>query len=255
MQRAAIARALINRPRVLLADEPTGNLDAANGQHIMQLLRDLNRQEGLTIVMVTHNLDLVQDTDRVVRLFNGKVEITERTSMPAFATTGAGQVKYTVASKYEQRDHDYRGEDYASRIIDIIWFLKRRWLDGAALPDLHQQRVRQTERQDPASIMTLLYGEQRFRGSASTAAGVRSSRTSPACSLARHINSTSTSSQGHQMIEGDQRHHAPINNKKEGYIRPLVTRRGSLGLDPQEPASRRSHRLLVGKHRHVPAEL
>src|SRR5207249_7275717 len=67
MQRAAIARALINRPRVLLADEPTGNLDTANGQHVMQLLRDLNRQEGLTIVMVTHNLDLVHETDRVVR--------------------------------------------------------------------------------------------------------------------------------------------------------------------------------------------
>ena len=89
MQRAAIARALINRPRVLLADEPTGNLDAANGQHIMQLLRDLNRQEGLTIVMVTHNLDLVQDTDRVVRLFNGKVEMPEKISLPAFATAGA----------------------------------------------------------------------------------------------------------------------------------------------------------------------
>ena len=69
MQRAAIARALINRPRVLLADEPTGNLDTANGQHVMKLLRDLNRQEGLTIVMVTHNLDLVHDTDRVVRLW------------------------------------------------------------------------------------------------------------------------------------------------------------------------------------------
>ncbi len=79
MQRAAIARALINRPRILLADEPTGNLDRGNGQQIMQLLRDLNRSEGLTIVMVTHNLDLVAETDRVVRLFDGRVE-TERIS-------------------------------------------------------------------------------------------------------------------------------------------------------------------------------
>jgi lipoprotein-releasing system ATP-binding protein len=73
MQRAAIARALINRPRVLLADEPTGNLDAANGQHVMKLLRDLNRDDGLTIVMVTHNLELVHDTDRVVRIEAGRM--------------------------------------------------------------------------------------------------------------------------------------------------------------------------------------
>ena len=74
MQRAAIARALVNEPRVLLADEPTGNLDAGNGAQIVQLLRDLNRHEGLTIVMVTHNLDIVHDTDRVVRLVEGRVE-------------------------------------------------------------------------------------------------------------------------------------------------------------------------------------
>jgi lipoprotein-releasing system ATP-binding protein len=74
MQRAAIARALINRPRILLADEPTGNLDQQTGRHIMQLLRDLNRLEGLTIVMVTHNLDLVAEGDRVIRLVDGQVE-------------------------------------------------------------------------------------------------------------------------------------------------------------------------------------
>jgi lipoprotein-releasing system ATP-binding protein len=88
MQRAAIARALINRPRVLLADEPTGNLDAANGQHVMKLLRDLNQQEGLTIVMVTHNLELVHDTDRVVRLVDGRVEGPEKIAPPAFAGVG-----------------------------------------------------------------------------------------------------------------------------------------------------------------------
>jgi lipoprotein-releasing system ATP-binding protein len=74
MQRAAIARALVNEPRVLLADEPTGNLDSANGTQIIQLLRDLNRQSGLTIVMVTHNLEIVHETDRVVRLVEGRVE-------------------------------------------------------------------------------------------------------------------------------------------------------------------------------------
>jgi lipoprotein-releasing system ATP-binding protein len=74
MQRAAIARALIAGPRILLADEPTGNLDSATGQEIFAVLRDLNRLEGLTIIMVTHNLDLAGDTDRVVRLVAGRVE-------------------------------------------------------------------------------------------------------------------------------------------------------------------------------------
>jgi len=74
MQRTAIARALINRPRILLADEPTGNLDADSGQEIVTLLRDLNRSEGLTIIMVTHNLDLVGENERLVRLVSGQIE-------------------------------------------------------------------------------------------------------------------------------------------------------------------------------------
>jgi lipoprotein-releasing system ATP-binding protein len=74
MQRAAIARALVNQPRVLLADEPTGNLDAGTGNDIVHLLRDLNHRDGLTIIMVTHNLDIVAETDRVVRLVSGRIE-------------------------------------------------------------------------------------------------------------------------------------------------------------------------------------
>ena len=73
MQRAAVARALLTHPRVLLADEPTGNLDAETGGEIVRLLRDLNRDEGVTIVMVTHNTDIVCATDRVVRMAGGVV--------------------------------------------------------------------------------------------------------------------------------------------------------------------------------------
>lgn len=73
MQRTAIARALLMNPRVLLADEPTGNLDAESGGEIVKLLRDINRDEGVTIVMVTHNLDIVHATDRVVRMVGGLV--------------------------------------------------------------------------------------------------------------------------------------------------------------------------------------
>jgi lipoprotein-releasing system ATP-binding protein len=74
MQRAAIARALVNQPRILLADEPTGNLDPGTGLEIVRLLRDLNRQEGLTIIMVTHNHELVAESDRVIRLLGGRIE-------------------------------------------------------------------------------------------------------------------------------------------------------------------------------------
>ena len=73
MQRTAIARALVAKPRVLFADEPTGNLDAEAGGGIVELLRDLNRREGVTIIMVTHNLELVAATDRVVRMMAGKI--------------------------------------------------------------------------------------------------------------------------------------------------------------------------------------
>lgn len=74
MQRAAIARALVAKPDLLLADEPTGNLDAATGQEIIRILRDLNVTNKLTIVMVTHDLAIAQQADRVVRLANGRIE-------------------------------------------------------------------------------------------------------------------------------------------------------------------------------------
>jgi lipoprotein-releasing system ATP-binding protein len=74
MQRAAIARALAGRPAVLLADEPTGNLDAATGQTVLELLRDLNKERGLTMMMVTHDVQIAQQADRVVRLAEGRIE-------------------------------------------------------------------------------------------------------------------------------------------------------------------------------------
>jgi lipoprotein-releasing system ATP-binding protein len=73
MQRVAIARALINKPQLLLADEPTGNLDEKTGRDILQILRTLNREQGLTIVMVTHDLTIAAMADRTVKLVSGKV--------------------------------------------------------------------------------------------------------------------------------------------------------------------------------------
>jgi lipoprotein-releasing system ATP-binding protein len=74
MQRAAIARALVAEPDLLLADEPTGNLDQSTGQEIIRILRTLNRQRNLTIVMVTHDRAIADQADRIVRLAGGRIE-------------------------------------------------------------------------------------------------------------------------------------------------------------------------------------
>lgn len=72
-QRVAIARAFINRPRILFADEPTGNLDSDTSHSIVDLLFELNRKSGTTLILVTHDRELASKTDRVLRIDNGKV--------------------------------------------------------------------------------------------------------------------------------------------------------------------------------------
>jgi putative ABC transport system ATP-binding protein len=72
-QRAAIARALAHRPALLLADEPTGNLDEDTGERIIQLLNDLARQQGTTLLLVTHSMRVAEAADRVLRLSHGQV--------------------------------------------------------------------------------------------------------------------------------------------------------------------------------------
>jgi putative ABC transport system ATP-binding protein len=78
LQRVAVARALVNNPEILLADEPTGNLDTKNAQGLFDLFRELNREEGLTIVVATHNNRLGHSTDRIIHLKDGKIELDER---------------------------------------------------------------------------------------------------------------------------------------------------------------------------------
>lgn len=73
-QRVAIARALVNNPEIILADEPTGNLDSKSGEQVMQLLQELHQKEHKTIILVTHDFDKVKHTDRVVFLKDGEVE-------------------------------------------------------------------------------------------------------------------------------------------------------------------------------------
>lgn len=73
-QRVALARALANDPEVLLADEPTGNLDSVNSGHIMEILIDLQRRRGMTLVVVTHEQEIARTAPRLIRMRDGKVE-------------------------------------------------------------------------------------------------------------------------------------------------------------------------------------
>ena len=72
-QRVAIARALVIHPKVLFADEPTGNLDSATGDAIMEILNKLHTQEGVAILMVTHEMELAKNADRLIRMHDGEV--------------------------------------------------------------------------------------------------------------------------------------------------------------------------------------
>ena len=72
-QRVAIARAIVGGPQIVLADEPTGNLDSKMGAEVMALLHKLNKEDGTTVVMVTHNEEQARQTDRIIRFFDGHI--------------------------------------------------------------------------------------------------------------------------------------------------------------------------------------
>lgn len=88
-QRVAIARALVNEPAIILADEPTGNLDSRSGTEIMQILQQLNRDKGITVIFVTHDPWIARHTRRIITLADGRVVGDERVEEPLVA----GQVE------------------------------------------------------------------------------------------------------------------------------------------------------------------
>ncbi len=72
-QRVAIARALVNRPKIIMADEPTGNLDSTSGQEIMDIFRRLHKEQGITLIMVTHDPNIGAEAERTINLMDGQV--------------------------------------------------------------------------------------------------------------------------------------------------------------------------------------
>jgi len=73
-QRVAIARALINHPPLLFADEPTGNLDSKTSDEVLKMFKELNQSEGITVVLVTHEMEIAQHAKRIIRLHDGRIE-------------------------------------------------------------------------------------------------------------------------------------------------------------------------------------
>ncbi len=92
-QRVAIARALVNDPAIILADEPTGNLDSKSGAEVMAILQELNREQGMTVVLVTHDPTIAQHTDRILHLYDGLITGDETVTEPLVATVSGGEAE------------------------------------------------------------------------------------------------------------------------------------------------------------------
>jgi macrolide transport system ATP-binding/permease protein len=119
-QRVAIARALVNRPSILLADEPTGNLDSTNSKEIMEVLTRLNREQGITVIIVTHESDIAAYADRVVTFRDGSIlSDTHKDSAAAHLAIAAAAAQKTEGSK-------------AAEVADEVWTFARMAMIAAA---------------------------------------------------------------------------------------------------------------------------
>jgi putative ABC transport system ATP-binding protein len=102
-QRVAVARALVNEPSIILADEPTGNLDSKSGREVMDILQRLNRERGITVVLVTHDPVIAHHTSRILHLYDGRVREEEMVDEPLLASEEASMEAAQAGTVTEER--------------------------------------------------------------------------------------------------------------------------------------------------------
>ncbi|MFN2445833.1 MAG: ABC transporter ATP-binding protein [Vicinamibacterales bacterium] len=107
MQRAAVARALVHRPAVLVADEPTGNLDSENGATVLALIAELNRETGVTVLLATHAADVARAAHRILRLRDGRLVVPEGVDRRRVDAARVGDTDGLAALAAGNRSRDY----------------------------------------------------------------------------------------------------------------------------------------------------
>ena len=127
-QRVAIARALINNPSILFADEPTGNLDSKTSEEVLELFRRLNEEEGVTIILVTHDANVARSAKRIIRITDGMVEAEE----PQTQAAPGGQVGAAPQA----------GAEIAAKLRSGLAWLRLQWMVRTALHGLSRNVMR-----------------------------------------------------------------------------------------------------------------
>src|SRR6266849_5332040 len=123
-QRVAIARALVNRPSILLADEPTGNLDSTNSAEIMEVLTKLNREQGITVILVTHDADIAAYADRTITFRDGEIQSDTRKD--------AAAAHLVQADAAAQKTEDANESESAAGVTDEVWTFAKMAMVAAA---------------------------------------------------------------------------------------------------------------------------
>ena len=124
----AIARALINNPAILFADEPTGNLDSKTSEEVLELFRKLNEEEGVTIILVTHDANVARSAKRIIRITDGMVEAEE----PQTQKAQGGQVGASPPA----------GSEVAAKLRSGLAWLRLQWMVRTALHGLSRNVMR-----------------------------------------------------------------------------------------------------------------